>query len=107
MELTVKQVQQNLKVIQDRHKSYDDLNITPREFQVGDHVYIKVNPKKISLRLGKYSKLSPKYCEPFEILAKVGIVAYQLALPPNIKVHSAFNISILKIYVHDVSHVID
>ena len=74
MELTVKQVQQNLKVIQDRHKSYDDLNITPREFQVGDHVYIKVNPKKIFVRLGKYSKLAPRYCGPFEILANVGSV---------------------------------
>ena len=72
MELTVKQVQQNLKVVQDRHKSYDDLNITPREFQVGDHVYIKVKPKKSSLRLGKYSKLASRYCGPFEILGKVG-----------------------------------
>ena len=57
MELTVKQVQQNLKASQDRKKSYVDLKINPREFQVGDHVYIKVNPKKSSLRLGKYSKI--------------------------------------------------
>ena len=70
-------------------------------------MYIKVNPKKISLILGKYSKLTPRYCGPFEILAKVGLVAYQLALPPNIKVHNLFHVSILKIYVHDVSHVID
>ena len=47
------------------------------------------------------------YCGPFEILAKVGPVAYQLALPPNIKVHNVFHISILKRYVHYVSHVID
>ena len=73
---------------------------------MGDHVYIKVNPKKISLRLGKYSKLAPKYCGPFEILAKVGSVAYELALPPFIKLHNVFHVSILKIYVHDVSHVI-
>ena len=54
MELTVKHVQQNLKVSQDRKKSYVDLKITPREFQVGEHVYIKVNPKRSSLILGKY-----------------------------------------------------
>ena len=59
MELTMKQVQQNLKVVQDRQKSYVDLKRTPREFQVGEHVYIKVKPKKISLRMGKYSKLAP------------------------------------------------
>ena len=62
MELTVKQVPKNLKVAQDRQKSYANLKITPRELQVGDHVYIKVNPKKISLSLGKYSKLAPRYC---------------------------------------------
>ena len=74
---------------------------------MGEHVYIKVKPNKISLRLGKYSELAPKYCRPFEILAKVGSVAYQLALPPNIKLHNVFHVSILKIYVHNFSHVID
>ena len=70
MELTVKHVQQNLKVSQGRMKIYADLKRTPREFQVGEHVYIKVNPKKSSLRLGKYSKLAPMYCGPFEISFK-------------------------------------
>ena len=97
----------NLKVSQDRKKSYVDLKRTPREFQVGDHVYIKVKPKKTTLRLGKYRKLAPRYRGPFEILAKVGSVAYQLSLPPNIRVDNVFDVSILKIYVHDVSHVID
>ena len=64
MELTMKQVQQNLKVAKDKQKSHVDLNKTPREFQVDEHVYIKVNPKKKSLRLGKYSKLAPRYCWP-------------------------------------------
>ena len=61
MELTLKQIQENLKVSQDRKKSYADLKRNHREFQVGEHVYIKVNPKKISLRLGMYSKLEPRY----------------------------------------------
>ena len=74
---------------------------------MGDHVYIKVNPKKSTLRLGKYNKLAPSYCGPVGILAKVGSVSYQLSLPPNIKVHNVFHISILKIYVHDVSHMIE
>ena len=70
-------------------------------------MYIKVKPKKISLILGKYSKLEPRYCGLFEILATVGSVVYQLALPPNMKVHNVFHIFILKRDVHDVSHVTD
>ena len=66
----MKQVQKNLKASQDMHKSYVDLKITPRELQVGEYVYIKVNPKKSSLRLGKYSKLAPRYCGTFEIWLK-------------------------------------
>ena len=66
-ELTMKHVQQNSKASENRHKIYTDLKRNPREFQVGDHVYIKVKPKKISLILGKYSKLAPRYCGPFEI----------------------------------------
>ena len=102
MALTVKQVQQNLEASQSRKKIYVDLKRIPREFQGGDHVYIKVNPKKSSLILGKYSKLTPRYWGPFEIIANVGPVAYQLSIPPNIKVHNVFHISILKRYVHGV-----
>ena len=50
----MKQVQPKLKASQDRQKDCVDLKRTPREFQVGDHVYIKVNPKKSTLILGKY-----------------------------------------------------
>ena len=107
MELTEKQVQQNLKVAQDKNKIYVDLKTTLREFQVGEHVYIKVNPKKSSLILGKYSKLELMYCGPFEILAKVGSVAYHLSLPPTIKVHNVFNVSILKRYIHDATHILN
>ena len=70
-------------------------------------MYIKVNPKKRSLILGKYSKLEPKYCGPSEILAKVGLVEYHLSLPPTVKVHNFFHVSILKKYIHDATHVID
>ena len=75
MELTMKHVQRDFKASQDRKKSYVDLKGTQREFQVGEHVYVRVKPRKRSLRLGKYSKLVPRYCGPFEILEKVGLVA--------------------------------
>ena len=59
MELIVKQVQGNLKIVQDRQKSQADLKRTPKEFQVGEHVFIKVRPKKSSLKLGSCAKLAP------------------------------------------------
>ena len=53
------------------------------------------------------AKLAPKYCGPFEILARVELLAYQLAFPPNLRIHNVFHIFILKKYVHDTTHVID
>jgi hypothetical protein len=56
-----------------------------REFKIGEHVYLKVKPRRSSLKLGKYAKLAPRYCGPFEILDRIGIVAYQLAFLDKIK----------------------
>ena len=106
MEEIVKQVQGNLKVAQDRQKSQADLKRTPTEFQVGEHVFIKVRPKKSSLKMGSCAKLAPCYYGPFEILSKIGQLAYQLALPPNLRVHNVFHISVLKKYVHAATHVV-
>ena len=72
----------------------------------GDHVYLKVKSKKSSLSLGRCSKLEPRYCGPFEVLANIGPVAYQLALPTNIKVDNVFHVSLLKKYMHDTTHII-
>ena len=89
-------MQGNLEVAKDRKKSQADLKQTQKEFQVGEHVFIKVRPKKSSLKLGSCAKLAPQYCGPFGILSKMGQVAYQLALLPNLKVHNVFHISVLK-----------
>ena len=77
MEEIVKKVQSNLKIAQDRQKTQADLKTTPKEFQVGEHVFIKVRPKKSSMILGSCAKLAPCYCGPFEILSRIGQVAYQ------------------------------
>ena len=66
-----------------------------------------MRPKKSSLRLGSCAKLAPLYCGTFELLSRIGQVAYQLALPPNLRVHNVFHISVLKKYVHDATHVIN
>ena len=103
----MKQAQSKLKIAQDKQKSHTYLKITRKEFQVGEHVFVKVKPRKISFKSWICAKLAPMYCGPFEILSRVGPVAYQLAFHPNLKIHNVFHISILKKYVHDATHVID
>ena len=107
MEQQVVQIKQNLKIAQDRHKRYTNRKGTPREFKAGDRVYLRVRPRKSSLRMGACSNMAPQYFGPFEILDKVGPVAYRLALPPTMKEHNVFYISLIKKYVHDSNHIID
>jgi ribosomal protein L21E len=68
MEHEVVKIKQNLKVAQKRKKSHADNKRTHKEFKVGDHVYIRVNPKRSSLRMGTCAKLSPQYYGPFKFL---------------------------------------
>jgi hypothetical protein len=66
-----------------------------------------MKPKKISLKLGSCKKLATRFYGPFEILDKIGPIAYMLALPASMNVHNAFHVSLLKKYVDDPNHVID
>ena len=80
----------------------------PLEFKVGDHVFLRVMPKRGVVRFGKHEKLSPRYIGPFEILERIGTVAYRLALPPSISgVHEAFHVSMLRRYTPGPAHVVD
>ena len=87
-------------------KSYADRRRRPLECDAGDHVFLKIMPKREVVRFGKLGKLSPSYIEPFEILERVGAVAYRLALPPSLSgVHEVFHVSILRKYTPDLTHV--
>ncbi|EOY08667.1 Retrotransposon protein, Ty3-gypsy subclass, putative [Theobroma cacao] len=100
-------IRQRMLTAQSRHKSYADNRRRDLEFQVGDHVFLKVSPTKGVMRFGKKGKLSPRYIGPFEILDKVGTVAYRLALPPDLSnIHPVFHVSMLRKYNPDPSHVI-
>ncbi|KAL5537439.1 hypothetical protein UlMin_045822 [Ulmus minor] len=93
---------------QSRQKSYADKRRRPLEFLVGDSVFLKVAPMKGVMRFGKKGKLSPRYIGPFEILERIGKVAYRLALPPELSpVHNVFHVSMLRRYVSDPSHVLE
>jgi hypothetical protein len=68
---------------QARQKSYADKKRKPIEFEVGDHVYLKVSPMKEVNRFGVKRKLAPRYVGPYQIIDKSGRVAYKLQLHPS------------------------
>ena len=100
-------IQQRIQTAHSRQKSYADLKRKHLEFEVEDHVFLKVSPMKGVMRLGKKGKLSPRYIDPFAIIGRVGAVAYELALPPQFaSVHPVFHFLLLRKYVPDSSHVV-
>ena len=101
-------IRQRLLTAQSRQKSYADVRRRPLDFEVGDHVFLRVMPKRGVVRLGKRGKLSPRFIGPFEILERVGTVAYGLALPPSMPgFHEVFHVSMLRQYTPDPAHVVD
>ena len=100
-------VRDRLKIARDRHKRYVDKHRRDLQFKVGDRVFLKVSPWKGILRFGRRVKLKPKYRGPYEIIARVGPVAYRLDLPPELsKVHNVFHVSMLRKYIPYPSHVL-
>ncbi|GKA43566.1 putative reverse transcriptase domain-containing protein [Tanacetum coccineum] len=93
----ISQIKDRLKVTRDCQKSYADRRRKPLEFSVGDYVLLKVSPWKGVVHFGKKGKLAPKFVGPFEIIEKVGPVAYRLDLPEELNgVHDTFHVSNLK-----------
>jgi len=100
-------IRQRLATAQSRQKSYADRRRRALMFEVGDHVFLKISPSRGVMRFGKKGKLSPRYVGPFEILDRIGEVAYRIALPPQFSgLHDVFHVSMLRKYVADPSHVI-
>ena len=72
---------------------------------VRDHVFIYIQPNKSTIQFGKGTKLSPRFIWPFEILERIGPVAYRLALPPHLyRTHNVFHVSVLRHYIANESH---
>nr|GEY45267.1 retrotransposon protein, putative, Ty3-gypsy subclass [Tanacetum cinerariifolium] len=91
------QIKDRLKVVRDRQKSYTDKRRKPLKFSVGDYVLLKVSPWKGVVRFGKKGKLTPRFVGPFEIIEKVGPVAYRLDFPEELDgVHDTFHVSNIK-----------
>ncbi|MCQ7285395.1 hypothetical protein NP026_23855, partial [Salmonella enterica] len=103
----IAQIRQRMAAARDRQKAYADKRRKPLEFQVGDRVLLKVSPWKGVVRFGKRGKLNPRYVGPFEIIEKIGKVAYKLNLPAELgAVHNVFHVSNLKKCLSDETLII-
>jgi hypothetical protein len=99
-EATVHRIQDNLRAVKSHQETYANKRHRPLEFEVSDHVYLRVSPMKGVKRFGMKGKLAPRYIGPFPILEKCGTVSYKLGLPPSIAgVHDIFHMSQLKKYL--------
>ena len=103
----IKQIRLRMPAAQDRQKSYADLHRRDLTFEVGDQVLLRVSPLRGVMRFAKRGKLSPKYIGPFEVLARVGEVAYKLDLPNELEtIHNVFHVSQLRKYMKYPSHIL-
>jgi len=97
-----------MKASQSRQKSYANQRRIPLEFEPKDHVFLRITPTTGVGRAIRSKKLSLKFIGPYQILRRIGPVAYEIALPPPLaNLHSVFHVSQLRKYVPNPSHVLE
>jgi hypothetical protein len=93
----VKQIQANILAAQSCQKSYTDKRRCPLEFEMGDHVYLRVSLMKGVCRFGIKGNLAPRYIGPYAIIDNYGPLSYQVELPSRLSgVHNVFHVFQLK-----------
>ena len=100
----MKIIRERLRVATNRQKSYFDSKRKDIQYEIDEKVFLKVSPWKKVMRFEKKGKLSLRYIRSYEVIQKVGLVAYLLALPPELeKIHNVFYVSMLRRYRSDPS----
>jgi hypothetical protein len=93
----VKQIQVNIIAAQSHQKSYADKGRSPLDFEVGDHVSLRVSPMKGLRHFGIKGKLARRYIGLYPIIDKYGPTSYQVELPAKLSgMHNVFHVSQLK-----------
>ena len=104
----IKRIRDKILMVQNCQKNYADKRRKPLEFQEGEHVFLKITPTTGIGRAMKVKKLSPHFLGPFQILKRVGSVAYKMALPTNLSnLYDVFHVSLLRKYYFDPSHLLE
>ena len=93
----VAEIREKLKAAQSRQKSYADKRRRELCFEVGDFVYLKVSPIRGTRRFLVQGKLAPRYIGPYQVVKRVGAVAYRIQLPEEMSdIHPVFHVSQLR-----------
>ncbi|XP_062108437.1 uncharacterized protein LOC133819249 [Humulus lupulus] len=104
---TIEKIRDRMLAYQSRQKSYANPKRRDIEFQIGDYVFLRVSPLRGVKWFGNKAKLKPMFVGAFEILERIGQVAYRLDLPSALSgFHNVFHILMLQKYISDVTHVL-
>jgi len=104
----VKVIKDKMHATQSRSKSYAGKRRRPLEFEVGDHVFLRVTPTTRIGRALKSRKLTPQFIGPYQITRRIGPATYEIALPPHLaNLHNVFHVSQLRKYIANPIHVLE
>eukprot|EP00253_Pinus_taeda_P004896 PITA_04896 len=93
----LRSLKDKMATAQNQQKLYADRGRDERQFEVGDMVYLRLQPyRQSSLKQKGAEKLKPHFSGPYRVIRKIGQVAYELELPQGSKIHNIFHVSCLK-----------